>query len=507
MGGTMRLGADPVKLHDSTAVRRLYGEPVVYERHRHRYEVNNHLRRRLEAAGLICSGTSPDERLVEVIELRPGHAPVLRRLAVPPGVQVAARAAGAAVPGVRGRGARATCPSRSRTPRRCRPPRLREARQRRGARAAARHVRGAVPDREPVGARARVRAVGRRASSGASAWTSRRTADTAAPMRPTCWPASRAPVEQTILLCAHLDTVPPLAPIEPVLVDGGWENANDGILGADNKAAVAVLLELARRLRQSQEPARVGVELLFTVSEENGLHGAKAFDVGRLRSQFGYVFDHASPIGEIVIASPTYHRIVAEIRGRAAHAGIRPEEGRSAIAAAARAIAAMQLGRLDSETTANVGTIRGGTATNVVPERCDDRGRGPGDRRGAGRAGRDRADRPSPGRRRRRRVRPRRHRRADVQGLPRQGRARRRSRSPSGRCARAATSRRHDRHRRRLGRQRVRAAGFPCANLANGTERNHEPGERVSVDALEGMLEVAIALVEEAGAVADGGMA
>ncbi len=75
MGGTMRLGADPVKLHDSTAVRRLYDEPVVYERHRHRYEVNNHLRRRLEAAGLICSGTSPDERLVEVIELDPDAHP------------------------------------------------------------------------------------------------------------------------------------------------------------------------------------------------------------------------------------------------------------------------------------------------------------------------------------------------------------------------------------------------------------------------------------------------
>ena len=69
MGGTMRLGADPVKLHDGTRIRQLYDEPVVYERHRHRYEVNNHLRRRLESAGLVCSGTSPDERLVEVIEL------------------------------------------------------------------------------------------------------------------------------------------------------------------------------------------------------------------------------------------------------------------------------------------------------------------------------------------------------------------------------------------------------------------------------------------------------
>ena len=100
LGGTMRLGADPIKLHAGTRARALYDdEGVIYERHRHRYEVNIRLRARLEAAGLVASGTSPDERLVEVIEL-PGP-PVLRRLAVPPRVQVAARAPGAAVPGVR----------------------------------------------------------------------------------------------------------------------------------------------------------------------------------------------------------------------------------------------------------------------------------------------------------------------------------------------------------------------------------------------------------------------
>ena len=112
---------------------------------------------------------------------------------------------------------------------------------------------------------------------------------------------------------------------------------------------------------------------------------------GACAAAFGYVFDHASPIGEIVVASPTYYRIEAEFHGAAAHAGIRPEDGRSAIVAAARAIAAMPLGRLDDETTANVGTIDGGAgSTNVVPERCrleaearsldDERGRR-GDRR------------------------------------------------------------------------------------------------------------------------------
>ncbi len=175
--------------------------------------------------------------------------------------------------------------------------------------------------------------------------------------------------ERSVLLCAHLDTVETEAPIEPVLVDGGWENEHAGILGADNKAALAVMLEAARRA--SVEGSPVGIELLFTTGEENGLEGAKAFDASRLRSDFGYVFDHASPIGEVIIASPTYYRLAAEFHGRAAHAGIRPEDGRSAVLAAARAIAAMPLGRIDADTTANVGSVHGGVgSTNVVPERC-----------------------------------------------------------------------------------------------------------------------------------------
>jgi tripeptide aminopeptidase len=109
---------------------------------------------------------------------------------------------------------------------------------------------------------------------------------------------------------------------------------------------------------------------VFTVCEEVGLEGAKAFDVSTLRSDWGYVFDHASPIGEIIVASPTYYRFQADFRGTQAHAGIRPEDGRSAIEAAARAIAAMRLGRVDDETTANVGWISGGTGGNIVPEWC-----------------------------------------------------------------------------------------------------------------------------------------
>jgi tripeptide aminopeptidase len=176
------------------------------------------------------------------------------------------------------------------------------------------------------------------------------------------------PDSRTILLCAHLDTVPLAGPVEVTQENGVLSNRHEAILGADNKAAVATILAAARRL--TAEAAPVGVELLFTTCEEHALAGAKAFDPARLRSEFGYVFDHASPIGELVTASPTYYRLEADFRGQAAHAGIRPEAGHNAIAAAAKAIAAIEIGRLDDATTANVGQIEGGTAANVVAERC-----------------------------------------------------------------------------------------------------------------------------------------
>src|SRR5918995_3781252 len=173
----------------------------------------------------------------------------------------------------------------------------------------------------------------------------------------------------TVLLCAHMDTVPLDGPVEVVSENGLLTNRHEAILGADNKAAVATIMGAARRIVRQGTPA-AGVEILFTTGEEQALKGAKAFDKSRLRSDFGYVFDHASAIGEIVVASPTYYSIQAQFKGKAAHAGIRPEAGSNAIAAAARAIAAMRLGRIDGETTANVGRIEGGTAANVVAERC-----------------------------------------------------------------------------------------------------------------------------------------
>jgi tripeptide aminopeptidase len=167
---------------------------------------------------------------------------------------------------------------------------------------------------------------------------------------------------------AHLDTVPHDGPIEVVREDGTFRSRGETILGADNKAAVTVLIELAAR--HVADPAPVGLELAFTVAEEDGLRGAKELDVGALRAPFGFVLDHATPIGEVIIAAPTNKRLVADFIGQEAHAGINPEDGHNAIAAAAASVAGMKLGRLDEETTANVGMIEGGTASNVVAGHC-----------------------------------------------------------------------------------------------------------------------------------------
>ncbi|HEY6523637.1 MAG TPA: M20/M25/M40 family metallo-hydrolase [Solirubrobacteraceae bacterium] len=307
----------------------------------------------------------------------------------------------------------------------------------------------------------------------------------------------------SLLLCAHMDTVPLAAAVEPVLVDGRWENANDGILGADNKSAVAVILELARRATAAEEPPPVGIEILFTVCEEVSLRGSREFDTSRLQSVFGFVFDHATPIGEIVVASPTHYRILAELRGHAAHAGVRPEVGRSAIAAAANAIAAMRLGRLDAETTANVGVIAGGSAINVIPERCRieaevrslDADRAATiatelvdhlqDAANAGECDLDvNVERMFAGYR----AKPR---------APQLGVAERTLRA-------CGYEPRHIESGGASDANSFEAAGFACTCLADGVEHNHEPGERVSAQDLEMMLDIAITLVDEAAVELDG---
>jgi tripeptide aminopeptidase len=303
--------------------------------------------------------------------------------------------------------------------------------------------------------------------------------------------------DRWVMLCAHLDTVPHDGVVEPVLVDGGWESAGDTILGADNKAAVAMLLALAHRTAVEGSP--VGVELLFTVSEEPGLQGAKAFDTSVLRSPFGYVFDHATPIGEVVVGSPTFYRLHAAFHGAAAHAGLRPEDGRSAILAASKAIAAMRLGRIDEETTANVGTIGGGSGgTNVVPEHCwfDAEARSLEDAAVEALVAEmvdhchDAANDPAC--------------ECDVDVSVERlfGAYRDKPSDPGIVAAEAALTACGYTPKRILtgggsDANAFHAKGFTVTNLANGTERNHETTERVSQVALEGMLDVTFALLDE----------
>lgn len=172
-----------------------------------------------------------------------------------------------------------------------------------------------------------------------------------------------------IFLCAHMDTVPPDGELDPVVDDGVIRNAGGTILGGDNKAAITAMLEGVRRVLGENLP-HAGIELVFTPMEEVGLVGAVAFDHDRLHARVGYVYDQEGAMGEVVLGAPWSRALDVRFHGRAAHAGMAPEEGRSAIQAAAKAIADLRLGRIDDLTTANVGTISGGTAGNVVPEWC-----------------------------------------------------------------------------------------------------------------------------------------
>ena len=175
---------------------------------------------------------------------------------------------------------------------------------------------------------------------------------------------------QPILLNAHMDTVQPGRGVKPVIEDGIIKSDGSTILGADDKSGVAVILEVLRVLVE-QDLAHPPLEVALTVSEEKGLKGAKGLDLTRLRAQEGIVLDSGGEIGTIVVSAPSQDKIRAVVHGKAAHAGVEPEKGINAIVVAAEAIAAMPLGRIDEETTANLGRIQGGTATNIVPDQAE----------------------------------------------------------------------------------------------------------------------------------------
>jgi tripeptide aminopeptidase len=300
-----------------------------------------------------------------------------------------------------------------------------------------------------------------------------------------------------VFLCAHTDTVPPEAAIEPVVgEDGLVRNAAGTILGSDNKAAVVVMLEAVRRvLEEGREHA--GIELLFTPQEEVSLRGADAFDHARLHATTGYVYDQGAPIGEIVLGSPHARLLDFRFHGVAAHAGMYPEDGRSAIAAASRAIADFRLGRVDDETSANVGVISGGTARNVVPEWCSFTAevRSHDERKAVALAremlesaafaasladcGVESEVRPSfPGYR---------FRESDpavrlaAKALERAGYTPSYALSGGGADANVFNAR-----------------GLHCVNLANGMTDIHTPDERIAVADLDGMVDVTLALIDAA---------
>lgn len=168
---------------------------------------------------------------------------------------------------------------------------------------------------------------------------------------------------------AHIDTVQPTEGI--VVVQEGGVIKTDGttILGADDKAGVACILEAIESLTEDNAPT-APTEVIITICEEIGLHGARLLDPALVKARSGWVVDSGQPLSAVIVRAPSQDQIHATITGKAAHAGARPEEGINAITVAAKAISAMPQGRLDTETTANVGVITGGQATNIVPPSC-----------------------------------------------------------------------------------------------------------------------------------------
>ncbi len=171
----------------------------------------------------------------------------------------------------------------------------------------------------------------------------------------------------TIMFTAHLDRVEPGKNIEPVLEDGVFRSKGETILAADDISGIAPIFEALYTIKENGLD-HYPVELVFTVSEEVGLLGAKNLEDGSLKADFGFAFDSNGPVGTIIIKGPTHNGIKVKVKGKASHAGVSPEEGINAIKVASLALGKIEQGRIDSETTSNIGTIKGGKARNVVPD-------------------------------------------------------------------------------------------------------------------------------------------
>jgi tripeptide aminopeptidase len=173
----------------------------------------------------------------------------------------------------------------------------------------------------------------------------------------------------TVLLCAHMDTVGPTEGMVPVIRDGVIQSQGETVLGADDKAGIAIILAVLAELKASREP-HGDIEALFTVQEEVGLFGAK-YLMEPLKADFGYILDGDGEVGTIIHRAPSKVDLDFVLEGKAAHAGIAPETGINAISAAATAITRFRSGRIDANTTSNVGLINGGKARNIVPDRAE----------------------------------------------------------------------------------------------------------------------------------------
>ncbi|HLS10040.1 M20/M25/M40 family metallo-hydrolase, partial [Lentibacillus sp.] len=173
-----------------------------------------------------------------------------------------------------------------------------------------------------------------------------------------------------IYFTSHMDTVIPGNGIKPSIKDGYIVSDGTTILGADDKAGLAAILETIRTLID-QDVKHGDIQFVITVGEESGLVGAKSLDGSLINAKYGYAIDSNGTVGDIIVAAPTQAKLNAVMKGKTAHAGLAPEKGVSAITLAAKAIARMPLGRIDDETTANIGRFEGGKQTNIVADRVD----------------------------------------------------------------------------------------------------------------------------------------
>ncbi|TET53081.1 MAG: M20/M25/M40 family metallo-hydrolase [Actinobacteria bacterium] len=175
---------------------------------------------------------------------------------------------------------------------------------------------------------------------------------------------------QSVMFNAHMDTIEPTEQLKVIEDDKTIKTSGNSILGADDKAGIAVILEMIEVIKE-KDIEHLPIEIIFTVSEEIGLFGANALDYPKINSKLAFCFDGGGKAGEAVMQAPTQEIIDVNFKGKAVHAGVEPEEGINAIYAACKAAADFPQGRLDEETTANLGTIEGGKATNIVAEKAN----------------------------------------------------------------------------------------------------------------------------------------